>query len=170
MNIVIDGYNFIGRYSGLSGDIESKRDALINLLSKFRALRGHNITVVFDGWQNGMPSESSEIIGGVKVIFSRLGEKADDVIKRLSSAKAQNMVVVTSDREIISYVTGRGVVAISCGEFEKKLTELSYLEQAGAGDKGDEVYTGRLITTKKKGNPRRLSKEERRKKLRMNKM
>ena len=106
--------------------------------------------------------ESRKFIGGVKVYSHGLGEKADDVIKRLSSAKAQNIVVVTSDREIISHaVTGRGVVAISCGEFEKKTYRtFTYLEQAGAGDKGDEVYTGGLITTKKKGNLRRLSKEE----------
>lgn len=172
MHIVVDGYNFIGRYHGLLGDIEGKREALINLLSKYRALRGHNITVVFDGWQNGMPNESSDFIGGVRVIFSKLGEKADDVIKRLSMAGNQDMLVITSDRDISAYVTGRGVVAIGCGEFERKLMEVSHLDRGSldAGDKEVGIYTGGFITTKKKGNPRRLSKRDRKKRMRMDKM
>ena len=101
MHIIVDGYNFIGKYSGMIGDIEEKREALINLLFEYRALKKHDITVVFDGWQNGMSVESSEIKKGVRIIFSRLGEKADDVIKRLT-VKGENIIVVSSDREVSS--------------------------------------------------------------------
>ena len=166
MHIIVDGYNFIGRQSGLIGDLEAKREALINLLCEYRALKRHNVTVVFDGWQNGMPDESINVIRGVKVVYSRLGEKADDVIKRLS-VKGQNIVVVSSDREVSSYAVNRGAVALSCSEFEKKLTELAYYKQNDKG--GEEDYTS-FASTKKKGNPRRLSKEERRKRARISKM
>ncbi|SRR4030067_1640185 len=168
MHIIVDGYNFIGKYSGMIGDIEEKREALINLLCEYRALKKHDITVVFDGWQNGMPDESINVLRGVKVIYSRLGEKADDVIKRLS-VKGQNIVVVSSDREVSSYAVNRGAVALSCSEFEKKLTELAYYKQNDI-NKDEEIYSSDFASTKKKGNPRRLSKEERRKRVRMNKL
>lgn len=170
MHIIVDGYNFIGKYSGMIGDIEEKREALINLLCEYRALKKHDVTVVFDGWQNGMPNESSEVKRGVRIVFSRLGEKADDVIKRLS-VKGQNIIVVSSDREVSSYAVNKGAVALSCTEFEKKLIELTHTEPSDfdAVDKDEEIYSN-SITTKKKGNPRRLSKEERRKRARISKM
>lgn len=167
MHIIVDGYNFIGRYSGLIGDIEAKREVLINLLCEYRAFKKHDITVVFDGWQNGMPVESSEVKRGVRIIFSRLGEKADDVIKRLS-VKGQNIIVVSSDREVSSYAVNRGAVALSCSEFEKKLTELAYYNKQN--DKDEKEDYASFESTKKKGNPRRLSKEERRKRVRISKM
>ena len=167
MHIIVDGYNYIGRYSGLIGDIEEKREALINLLCEYRALKKHDITVVFDGWQNGMPVESSEVKRGVRIIFSRLGEKADEVIKRLS-VKGQNIIVVSSDREVSSYAVNRGAVALSCSEFEKKLTEPAYYKQNDKNEKEDDYIS--FASTKKKGNPRRLSKEERRKRTRISKM
>lgn len=168
MHIIIDGYNFIGKYSGMIGDIEEKREALINLLFEYRALKKHDITVVFDGWQNGMPNESSEVKRGVRIVFSRLGEKADDVIKRLS-VKGQNIIVVSSDREVSSYAVNRGAVSLSCSEFEKKLTELAYYKQNDI-NKVEEISSSCFASTKKKGNPRRLSKEERRKRVRISKM
>ena len=47
--------------------------------------------------------EERDLAGGVAIIYSRLGEKADEVIKRLVAAGSEEILVVTSDREIATF-------------------------------------------------------------------
>ena len=54
MHIIVDGYNLIRqsdtfRHSERKS-LEEGRNALIRSLAGYRKLRGHRITVVFDGW------------------------------------------------------------------------------------------------------------------------
>ena len=53
----------------------------MNALIEYRKGKSHDITVVFDGWKTGEARESQSATGGIKVIYSRIGEKADSVIK-----------------------------------------------------------------------------------------
>ena len=41
--------------------------------------------IVFDGWQAGGLRETRDLHRGIRVIFSRRGERADEVIKRLDN-------------------------------------------------------------------------------------
>jgi len=82
--IIIDGYNLIGT---AHRDLAHQRDALVARLVAYRKLRGHDLTVVFDGWKSGGGRESAANVGGVKVIYSRLGDTADTVIKRIISSE-----------------------------------------------------------------------------------
>jgi uncharacterized protein len=87
MHIIVDGYNLIRQSATLRHSevksLEEGRNALIRSLVGYRRHRGHRITVVFDGWVGGSPQEERDLAGGVEIIYSRLGEKADEVIKRL---------------------------------------------------------------------------------------
>ncbi len=83
----------------------------------YKKKRGHEIVVVFDGWKSGSGVESSSMKGGVKVIYSRLGEKADAVIRRILSTERQEWIVVSSDREVASHAWGAGSVPIPSEEF-----------------------------------------------------
>ena len=56
-------------------------------LAEYRKIKRHEITVVFDGWKSGSGDESHSVTGGIKVIYSKLGEKADAVIKRIVSSE-----------------------------------------------------------------------------------
>jgi len=165
MHIIVDGYNLI-RQSDVFRHSERKsleqgRNALIRSLAAYRKIRGHRVTVVFDGWEGGSPVEERDLAGGVEIIYSRLGEKADEVIKRLLQGGNEESLVVTSDREIALFATRRGKTAIAAASFDALLertaagTSAAGIAVAGNPDDDDE-RTG----TKKKGPSRRISKRK----------
>ena len=59
LEIIIDGYNLIRQSSSLkrldAQDLEQGREALLERLIAYRQVRGHPITVVFDGWGGVQP-------------------------------------------------------------------------------------------------------------------
>lgn len=116
--IVIDGYNVIGV---MHGDLDAERQRLIEALAEYAKAKGHDITVVFDGWKDGRTEEGRMVTGGVSVIYSALGEKADSVIKRIVSGKGKHWIVVSSDREIISHAWAEDSVPVKSEEFMKAL-------------------------------------------------
>lgn len=167
IRIIVDGYNFIGREKGLHGDIEARREDLIGRLSRYRALKGYPVTVVFDGWRSGRPDEHGEVRGGIEVIFSRHGERADQVIARMAGELGSACLAVSSDREVARNVQAAGGVAVSAGEFETRLAQtLSLNPEKDIRMTEDDGFS----KTEKKGNSRRLSKQERKKRLRLNKL
>lgn len=165
IHLIIDGYNLIGAEKGLGGNLEGKRNQLIRELQRYQESRGYPVTVVFDGWRSGWRHEVEEKNGGVTVIFSRLGEKADSVIQRLAREIGSGCVVVTSDREVRSAAEAGGAVAIYAGEFSAKLRSLEreVLVEEDEGLKG-------LRVQGKRGNPSRLSKRERKRRERLKKL
>jgi len=170
LHIIIDGYNLIGSEKGLTGSLELKRNRLIRQLQQYREGKGYPITVVFDGWRSGWIHEVEERTGGISVIFSQLGEKADSVIQRLAREMGSGCVVVTSDQEIRRAVEASGAVAIYAGEFTAKLRNLEIeIEDEGFQGLGDEGLKG-IRERGKKGNPRRLSKRERKRRERLRKL
>ena len=114
MDIIIDGYNLIGSERGLRGDLEHQRNWLLQRLLLYQQVRGHTVVLVFDGWKTGLIDEVSENKHGVRIVFSRQGEKADSVIVRLARAKGSGCVVVTSDREVRRAVEKFGAAASLC--------------------------------------------------------
>jgi predicted RNA-binding protein with PIN domain len=155
MDVIIDGYNLIGSDQGLQGALEHKRNWLVQQLARYQKLKQFNVIVVFDGWRAGSAHEASEKIAGLSVIYSRLGEKADQVIVRIAREKGSGAVVVSSDREIRSAVERFGAVAIHAGEFKPILRSID-----GVGfedDSGDEDE----LASDRRGNPNRLRKSER---------
>jgi len=90
--------------------------------------------------------------GGILVIYSKIGENADSVIKRMIKAEHREWIVVTSDREIIRSVWASGSIPISSEDF------LSLLEPS------EQLYTDEETTEyrrrRRKGNPKTLSRKE----------
>lgn len=167
-HIIIDGYNLIGTRDGMGGDLETKREELIRRLIAYRKVRKHPITLVFDGWQSGGITERKKMIGGITVIFSRHGEKADALIQRLASREGSRCIVVSSDREVQEGAVSGGGTAITSGEFEERMMMTSLLIEKGID--AEEESERPSFTTKKKGNPRRLSKSERKKRKKLKKL
>lgn len=173
-HLIVDGYNLIGHDGGLRGDLRMRRERLVRRLADYHRRRSHRVTVVFDGWRSGWSTEREEWIEDVLVIYSREGEPADEVIARLARAEGASVVVVSSDRAVQSAVRAAGGVPLSCGEFTRKLSELS-IEIPAPLSVAPEVWkeeepAGRGVRTPKKGNPRRKSKEERRKEAKLKKL
>ena len=101
---------------------------------------------------------------GIELIFSRIGEKADEVIKRLIREKGSGAVVVTSDREISKYADRLSVPVISSEQFQEKLDSTDFR----VAEETEENEEERGL--KKKGPSRRPSKKEKRLKLAMKKL
>jgi predicted RNA-binding protein with PIN domain len=165
-NILIDGYNLIGI---AHRDFEKARQDIILQLDRYAGLKRHSITVVFDGWKNGQAAETKMRRGDVTVIYSSLGEKADSVIKNMLSSATKPWIVVSSDREIYEFARKKYLVALKADEFTAKLS--SVLAAWGKGkeenlyDGYEEEYEdedGDPYHAGKKGNPNRLSKEDKR--------
>ncbi len=158
-HIVVDGYNVIGSEHGLRGDLEQKRTDLIREAARYQARTGHWLTTVFDGWRAGRTEETREQVGEVTVVFSRYGEKADAVIERLARELGDTCVVVTSDRELRRSVERSGAVAVYVNQFLARMRPVP-----GAPDpmEDDDGGPPRGRDGQKKGNPRRLSRSERR--------
>ena len=129
---------------------------LIESLIEYRKKKGHNMTVVFDGWKTGGARENQSIIGGIKVIYSRLGEKADYVIKRIISSERAGWVVVTSDRDIAAHAWSSGSVPISSEDFLSIIKKEQSEESVFYEQDSEEEY----IEPGRKGNPKKLSKKE----------
>ena len=108
----VDGYNVIKRDPALAQlqgrSLELARDALVRRLNADPSLRHNSITVVFDGAKGGQPYEHAEQKGRVRVLYSRLGESADEVIKRLVDAAAGEVRVISNDRELRDHTSWRG--------------------------------------------------------------
>jgi 5'-3' exonuclease len=86
-----------------------------------------------------------------------LGEKADEVIKRLVREKGSEAVVITSDRDIAKFAERTAVSVISSEQFQEKLEAPSKtIEEVFEGEEEEERGV------KKKGLSRRLSKKEKR--------
>jgi len=164
MFILIDGYNLIRQSDILRSyehkSLEAGRRALIARLAEYEKKKGHKITVVFDGWKSGSADEERDRAGKINIIYSRYGEKADDVIKRIASHTAEEIIVVSSDREISSYITRCGKTDLASLEFEGIMNKVISTSMGGnfATEKNDENQDRQ---DKKKGPARRLSRAKR---------
>ncbi len=165
VHIIIDGYNLIRQSDTLrridKRSLEEGRTELIGRLAAYRKSRGHTITVVFDGWAGGGAHEERLRENGVTVVYSRRGETADEVIKRMArTEKGKELVVISSDREVAQATERAGGVAIPSPEFEGRMDTawLPLVEESPGEDDNWYPESG----TRKKGSARKLSKRERR--------
>jgi len=163
IHIIIDGYNLIRQSPSLSvldsQEMQLGREALIDLLAKYKRVKHHKITVVFDGTNALSFSGHRDYINGIEIKFSRFGESADSVIKKIAAGEKEKALVVSSDRDVADSAYLSGAAVIGSIEFEEKLEMAAYSDgfSVDGEDKG-----GWIPTTKKKGPSRRLPRKKRR--------
>jgi predicted RNA-binding protein with PIN domain len=171
LHIIIDGYNLIRQSPTLSDidrqDIQLGREALLNMLAAYKKIKRHKITVVFDGTNAPFLSQRRDKIKGVEIRFSRIGESADTVIKKMAVTEREKALVVTSDMEIVNAVASQGASTISSPMFEEKIAMAEYMSAKGVDSENE---GGWIPTTKKKGPSRRLSKRERKNRVKIKKL
>lgn len=122
--IIIDGYNLLkSRAFAASSEmsLEAQRDHLIRLLRGYAARHRRKITIAFDN--SLFPGQHTHQEGRVKVVFSRPGQEADEVIKRFvrKEKDKQGLIVVSSDREIQYTAKDHGVKVVSSEEFSGQI-------------------------------------------------
>ena len=164
MHIIVDGYNLIRQSRRLSAieqvDLQAGREALVTALAAYRKVKSFSVTVVFDGADAMAGLPKRDRTKGIRMEYSRSGELADDVIKRIVSREKANALVVSSDMEIVSHAHSNGAATISSTEFDQRLEMAQYADLKGADI--DAPDAGSKATTKKKGASRRLPKRKRR--------
>lgn len=171
VHIIIDGYNLIRQSRPLRildrQELQLGRDGLLDMLARYKRMKGHRITVVFDGINAPPFSQQRDHVKGIKIKFSRKGESADAVIKRMVSREKEKALVVSSDLSITQFAASKRAATISAPLFEEKVSMTAY-----SGIKGIEKEDdgGWVPTTKKKGPSRRRSKRERRNRAKIKKL
>ncbi len=108
VHLLVDGYNVTKTGYG-EQVLEVQRHRLVTGLTALAARTGAEITVVFDGASvEGV--RTGPTARGVRVLFSRAGETADDVLRALVDGEpvGRPLVVVTSDRAVVQDVRRAG--------------------------------------------------------------
>lgn len=164
LHIIVDGYNLIRR-SHVMGpidqqDLELGRQALLDRLGGYKRLKGHQITVVFDGAAQYSVFGRTDREKGINVRFSRHGESADAVIKRMARREGEKALVVSSDQEVSGYSASQGAAVIEAQEFEQKLEMAEYMNMKGLSPEA-EIEEGGTLDTRKKGPSKKPPKQKR---------
>jgi predicted RNA-binding protein with PIN domain len=111
-HLVVDGYNVTKRGFG-DMSLEHQRSRLVSALGGIAAQSGAEITVVFDGADRmvAIPGPPR----GLRVLFSKKGQTADDLIRQLVRAEpaGRPIVVVSSDKEVADGVRRHGAYPLS---------------------------------------------------------
>jgi uncharacterized protein len=122
--ILVDGYNVIKRDASLHvlelKQFAAARDALVAQLAQRYRHTPHRVTVVFDG----AAAEQVMHERRVRIIYSRNGEKADQVIARLAAQAREDgreVEMYSDDLEVRSAVTKEGGAARSTGQLSAQL-------------------------------------------------
>ena len=119
-HLIVDGYNVTKRgFAEMS--LEHQRKRLITGLGGIAAQTGDEVTVVFDGAErvHGLPPAPR----GVRVLFSRKGDTADELIRQLVRAEppGRPIVVISSDREVADGVRRHGAYPMAADSLLRRL-------------------------------------------------
>lgn len=119
-HLIVDGYNVTKRGFG-EVSLEQQRRRLVAGLGGLAAQTCAEVTVVFDGAErvHGLPPAPR----GVRVLFSRQGETADELIRRLVRAEPSGrpVVVVSSDKEVANGVWRHGAYPLASDALLRRL-------------------------------------------------
>ncbi len=111
MRILIDGFNLIYKFPDLEemmyqGNLADARIGLLQKLKEYQSITKAKIRVVFDGKKEQLFDLKNETIKSIDVFYS-LDYSADFLIKQFikKDLNPKMTTVVTSDKDIIDYVT-----------------------------------------------------------------
>jgi predicted RNA-binding protein with PIN domain len=139
MSYLVDGNNVMGQRVGWHRDKPGARRGLLEELARFAMVKRVSVSVVFDGQPEQHFADGSSY-KGVKVFYAERGSNADERIKRMvDEARARRtLLVVTSDRELASYVRQCGAQVIRSGDFRERLAEAA-ADKSSATDEEPKV-------------------------------
>lgn len=170
--IIVDGYNLMftgqGLHPDMIPDLEEARENLLLKLSRYRKTTGNKILVIFDGGSGGDVYPAKTKFAGIEVLFSRPPQNADELIKTRAEASGGGCIVVTSDNAVAEAIERGGSTAVSSPEFMEKIEFAQLTDLKGVSP--EDEYAERTVGTKKKGNPHRLSRKERKRRSRLDKL
>jgi predicted RNA-binding protein with PIN domain len=120
VHLVVDGYN-VTKTGFPDVSLEQQRSRLVGGLGGLAAQTRAEVTVVFDGAERLAAVPPSP--RGVRVLFSRKGETADELIRRLVRAEpaGRPIIVISSDKEVADGVRRHGAYPLSAATLLRRL-------------------------------------------------
>jgi predicted RNA-binding protein with PIN domain len=122
VHLVVDGYN-VTKTGYPQMPLEKQRLRLLGQLSQLAAQTGAEVTCVFDGAELAAPVLLAPP-RGVRVLFSKPGVTADELIRQLVRAEppGRPVVVVSTDREVADGVARAGARPVASAVLLKRLS------------------------------------------------
>ncbi|GAA1919726.1 NYN domain-containing protein [Streptomyces durmitorensis] len=121
-HMVVDGYN-VTKTGYPTMPLEKQRLRLLGSLSQLAAQTGAEMTCVFDGAELAAPVLLAPP-RGVRVLFSKAGVTADELIRQLVRAEppGRPVVVVSTDREVADGIAKAGARPVASAVLLKRLS------------------------------------------------
>lgn len=129
--LLVDGYNIIFAWKELKAladvNLDSAREALIEILQNYQGYRKCRIIAVFDAYKVKGGERHCEKYGNIDVVFTKEAETADTYIERMTyDLKDKYSVrVATSDNLEQMIVLGNGAFKISANEFKAEVENIN---------------------------------------------
>lgn len=127
--LLVDGYNVIFAWEELKAlstlNIDTAKDRLVNILSKYRSISDYRVMVVFDGYRVKGSSGSTMHLEDVEIIHTKEGVIADHYIENYTQkhGKELDILVVSSDSLIRQITSGHNCRVISSSEFQIRMEQ-----------------------------------------------
>lgn len=142
MPYLIDGNNLLGSWGGPRGQ-DDRRAEVVRRLAAFCRARNVRATVVFDGHPL-RPEMAAQELGPLTLRVPPPGEDADSVIRELveRARRPSELVVVTSDKALFSYVKTLGASVLRAHEWnalERQLAARAHREGDEKPEREDDV-------------------------------
>lgn len=129
MAILIDGFNLIYKFPDFEelmyqDRLNDARKGLLNRLKEYQKIKKEHIRVIFDGKKNPSLNVKSEKDGTIDVYYS-LDFSADFLIKQFikKDPNPKMSTVVTSDKDIINYVSRFKAKVLTSEKFAEIITK-----------------------------------------------
>ncbi|MGX4692661.1 NYN domain-containing protein [Streptomyces sp. JNUCC 63] len=122
VHLVVDGYN-VTKTGYPQMPLEKQRLRLLGQLSQLAAQTGAEVTCVFDGAELAAPVLLAPP-RGVRVLFSKPGVTADELIRQLVRAEppGRPVVVASTDREVADGIAKAGARPVASAVLLKRLS------------------------------------------------
>lgn len=128
MIIIIDAYNFIKQISGTTYVSESALGQWLDIFKRYVMLRKNRVILVFDA--GPYVQETQQFFGEIEIFYSGHNKTADDVIKKwIQKHKNQDVLLVTSDREIRDFAEKYAIISVSSHDFYKVFSRVIHQEK-----------------------------------------
>jgi predicted RNA-binding protein with PIN domain len=142
MPYLVDGNNLLGSWGGPRGG-DDRRGEVVRRVAAFCRARRVRATIVFDGHPLRADLARQEI-GPVTLRVPPRGQDADSVIRELveRAARPGELIVVTSDKALYSYVKTLGASVLRAHEWnaiERRLPGAASGERAEKPEREDDV-------------------------------
>ncbi|WJV49270.1 NYN domain-containing protein [Streptomyces flavofungini] len=121
-HLVVDGYN-VTKTGYPTMPLEKQRLRLLGSLSQLALQSGAEVTCVFDGAELAAPVLLAPP-RGVRVLFSKAGVTADELIRQLVRAEppGRPVIVVSTDREVADGIAKAGARPVASAVLLKRLS------------------------------------------------